>query len=59
MSTNNPVAALAATARVKAEIDRNHVGVAPEGEMAEHRDPNKVNKAAAIDAFRVAETTED
>lgn len=53
------VAAAAATAAVEASIDRNHAGVSPEGEMATHRNPNKTNKKAAVDAYRVTETSED
>lgn len=59
MATNNNAAAAAATAKISSDIDRNHTGASPNGEMATHRSPNKTNKASAIDALRATETSED
>lgn len=53
------VTAEAAAQKVRDEIARNFAGTSPEGEGATHRDPNKLNKEAAVEDYRIKETTED
>lgn len=57
IGANPPV--VAAVAKVKEDIDLNHTGVAPEGEMARHKDPFKVDLKDAIDAVRAVEEAGD